>query len=57
MKHMKVISKDIPKSASIFNWFGRRGSLKAVGKPAYVEGLWLSADSIDPSDLINLLWP
>lgn len=55
MKHVKVVTKDVPSSASIFNWFGRRGSLKAVGKPLYSNLLWPSADSIDPVDLVPFL--
>ena len=52
MKHMRVITKDVPASAFWWQWFGQYGELKSGGADSYaamlVNILWGIVGSFDP---------
>ncbi|MCP4641745.1 MAG: hypothetical protein GY851_14985 [bacterium] len=52
MKHVRIVTKNLPKPAFWWNWFGPTGELKSGGatsfKAAFVNELWGTVGSIDP---------
>ena len=58
MKHVRSVSKKAtPAKAFVWEWFVNtktspwsEGVISNAGKPAYVNALWNSSDSIDPTD-------
>jgi len=57
MKHVKSVSKKAtPSKAFVWEWFVDTkpfpgvGIIQGAGKPACVDALWTSPDSIDPND-------
>ena len=57
MKHLKSVSKKTgPARAYVWDWFInlkggiQPGLIMTGGKPWYVDALWQSPDSLDPTD-------
>ena len=52
MKHVRIVTKNLPAKAFWWNWFGQTGELKQGGaasaKAAYVNALWNTIGSLDP---------
>jgi hypothetical protein len=49
MRHVKVVSKDVPASALILNW-PKEVTAAPSAKAAYTNSLFFSPDSLDPND-------
>ena len=54
MKHVRIVTKDLPARAYWFEWIGQFGDVKAGAaspKQAYINALWGPGDSIDPNQV------
>ncbi|MBN2308370.1 MAG: hypothetical protein JXR94_05330 [Candidatus Hydrogenedentes bacterium] len=52
MKHVRIVTKNLPRTAFWWGWFGPAGELKSSGaKAAYIAELWATIGALDPRDL------
>jgi len=54
MKHVRIVTREMPVKAYWWNWIGQYGAIKQTGKPALVNFLWGHIGSVDPDQVGDL---
>ena len=49
MKHVRIVTRQVPIKAFWWQWFGPAGTLKTIGKPA-IQAAFDAFGAIDPTD-------